>query len=379
MHLDMDAFYAAIEQADNPAWQGKPVIVGGLRRGVVAAASYEARRYGIYAAMPMAQARRLCPEGIFLPVRLERYREVSQQIMALIAAISPRVEQVSIDEAYIDLNGTAATQGLPEVIARRLKADIRAATGLTCSIGLAPNKLLAKIASESQKPDGLTVVPPSEVAAFLHDLPLARLPGVGPKTLTFLHNLGLTTVGEILTYPPTFWRRQLGKSGLKLYEKAQGRDETPVLPTVAAKSYNVEKTLESDTADLDLVRDHLLRQAERLGEELRADGQLGRTITLKLKTADFRPINRSYTLGLATNSTHLIYHTAVKLLGELRLKGKIRLVGLGVSNLESQRGQERLWPEPYLEQQQRLDQALDRIRKRFGPRAIIRGSLKKLP
>lgn len=380
MHLDMDAFYAAIEQVDNPAWRGRPVIVGGLRRGVVAAASYEARRYGIFSAMPMAQARRLCPHGVFLPVRLERYQEVSRQVMTLVRTVSPVVEQVSIDEAYIDLNGTAALPGSAVAVARQLKEKIRAATGLTCSIGLAPNKLLAKIASDLHKPDGLTVVTLAEVPAFLQQLPLGRLPGVGPKTLMFLQDLGLVFVGDILKYPPEFWRRHLGRSGLRLYERAQGKDDTPVVPGGGEpKSYSSEKTLEKDTADPEVLREHLRQQAERLGQELREDGQAGRTITLKIKFADSRQLSRRHTLGLATNHTHLIYHTAVKLLSELKLRGKVRLVGLGVANLEPAGAQGRLLADPALARQERLDQALDRIRKRFGPEAIRRGVLKKIP
>ncbi len=379
LHLDMDAFYAAIEQVDHPELRGRPVIIGGRRRGVVTAASYEARRYGIFAAMPVAQALRLCPEAVLLPVRLDRYREVSQQIMALLHTVSPLVEQVSIDEAYVDLNGTSRSQGPPEAVARRLKGEIRAATGLTCSIGLAPNKLLAKIASDFEKPDGLTIVPPESVAEFLHPLPLSRLPGLGVKALTVLQSLGVAKIGDILRHPPSFWRQHLGKSGLSLYTKALGRDDRPVQPAKAPKSLGVEVTLPQDTADLELLQEHLLRQAERLGEELRSAGMGAQTITLKLKYANFREISRSHTLGWPTHSTRIIFHTTLKLLQELQLKQKIRLVGIGVTGLAPQDRQGVLLPDPDLERQGQLDETLDRIRKRFGPQAIYRGGIKKLP
>ncbi len=250
MHLDMDAFYAAVEQADNPELRGRPVIVGGSHRGVVSAASYEARVFGVHSALPMFQARKLCPQGVFLPVRMSRYREVSRQVMAILAGVSPLVEQVSIDEAYVDLTGTEKMHGpLPE-FARRLKTEIKEKTGLTCSIGLAPNKFLAKIASDLHKPDGLTIIPEAEVPEFLNALPIDKIPGVGAKTRSKLQALGVTKTGELLEYPRSFWQKQLGKSGLLLYERALGLDPAPVSPDTEPKSCGAENTLPQDTDDL---------------------------------------------------------------------------------------------------------------------------------
>ncbi len=377
MHLDMDAFYAAVEQADNPELRGKPVIVGGSHRGVVSAASYEARVFGVHSALPMFQARKLCPQGVFLPVRMSRYREVSHQIMAILAGISPVVEQVSIDEAYVDLTGTEKMHGpLPE-FARRLKIEVKEKTGLTCSIGLAPNKFLAKIASDLQKPDGLTIIPAAEVPAFLETLPVAKIPGVGAKTMARLQALGVTKTGELLDYPRSFWQKQLGKSGLLLYERALGLDPTPVISYAEPKSCGAENTLPQDTDDPAELRGWLLQQAERVGRELRRDGLKGRTVTLKIKFADFKQITRSHTLARPTTSTQQIYHLADKLLMETKLKTRVRLIGLSVSQLTRNVQQESLFSLPQLLKQEQLDQAVDRIQGKFGLDAISRGKVEK--
>jgi DNA polymerase-4 len=377
MHVDMDAFYAAVEQADNPELRGRPVIVGGSTRGVVSAASYEARLFGVHSALPMFQARKLCPQGVFLPVRMPRYREVSHQIMAILAGLSPLVEQVSIDEAYVDLTGVENVHGpLPE-LARRLKAEIKASTGLTCSIGLAPNKFLAKIASDLQKPDGLTIIPAAEMPVFLKTLPLAKIPGVGAKTLTRLQALGVTKTGEVLDFSRSFWQKQFGKSGLALYEKALGIDPAPVTPHTEPKSCGAENTLPQDTNDPEELRQQLLQQAERVGRELRQDGLKGRTITLKIKYADFKQVTRSHSLALPTNSTHQIYHTAEKLLTETKLETRVRLVGLSVSQLTRTVVQTSLFSHPGVVKQEQLDQAVDKIQGKFGYQAIIRGRVEK--
>lgn len=374
MHLDMDAFYAAVEQVDDPELRGRPVIVGGSRRGVVAAASYEARALGVHSAQPMFQARQLCPQGVFLPVRLARYREVSRQIMTILAGVSPVVEQVSIDEAYVDLTGLEGSFGpLPE-LARRLKTQIKEQTGLTCSIGLAPNKFLAKIASELHKPDGLTIIREEEAAAVLRDLPVARIPGVGPRTRARLEALGVTTAGEVLNYSRAFWQRQLGKSGLSLYEKALGRDPRPVTPETEPKSRGAETTLDQDTAEVAELRRRLQEQAERVGWELRRHGLKGQTVTVKVKYTDFKLATRSHTLALPTHSTQQIWHTAVKLLEEMKLRAPVRLVGLSVSRLAAAGGQLSLLPPEWAKQEQ-LDRAVDDIQGKFGFGAIFRGRI----
>ena len=377
MHVDMDAFYAAVEQADKPELRNRPVIVGGSHRGVVSAASYEARVFGVHSALPMFQARKLCPQGVFLPVRMSRYREVSNQIMTILASVSPVVEQVSIDEAYLDLTGVETVPGPHLELTQRLKAEIMAQTGLTCSIGLAPNKFLAKIASELHKPNGLTIIPAAEVPAFLKTLPVAKIPGVGAKTVARLQALGVTKTGEVLDYPRSFWLKQLGKSGLVLYERALGMDSAPVTPDPEPKSCGAENTLPQDTADPEELRQWLLQQAERVGRELRQDGLKGRTITLKIKYGDFKQVTRSHSLARPTSSTHQIYHTAEKLLTETKLKTRVRLVGLSVSHLTRTVVQASLFIPAGLQKQDQLDQAVDRIQGKFGYRAITRGRVRK--
>jgi DNA polymerase IV len=377
MHLDMDAFYASVEQADNPELRGRPVIVGGSHRGVVSAASYEARVFGVHSALPMFKARQLCTQGIFLPVRMSRYREISQQIMAILAGVSPVVEQISIDEAYVDLTGTQKLHGpLPE-FACRLKGEIKEETGLTCSIGLAPNKFLAKIASDLRKPDGLTIIAEAEVPDFLKTLPVDKIPGVGAKTRTKLQALGVSKTGELLERPHSFWQKQLGKWGLLLYERALGLDSTPVCPDNGPKSCGAENTLAQDTDDLDELRQWLLQQAERVGRELRRDNLKARTVTLKLKFADFEQITRSHTLARPSSSTQQIYHLAEKLLLETTLKAKVRLVGLSVSQFAESMVQESLFPQFRALKQDQLDQALDQIQGKFGIQAICRGRVGK--
>jgi DNA polymerase IV len=295
--------------------------------------------------------------------------------MTTLASISPLVEQVSIDEAYVDLTGAETVHGPLGDLARRLKTEIMAQTRLTCSIGLAPNKLLAKIASDLEKPDGLTIISEAAVPAFLKSLPLAKIPGVGTKTLTRLQSLGVKLAGEVLNYPRAFWQKQLGKSGLALFEKALGIDASPVTPHTEPKSCSAENTLPNDTADPAELRHRLLRQAERVGRELRQDGLQGRTITLKLKYSDFKQITRRHTLARPTNSTHQIYHTAAKLLDETKLRTKVRLVGLSVSQLMGTSIQGSLFTHPSLLKQEQLDQAVDQIQGKFGNRAIARGRL----
>jgi DNA polymerase-4 len=369
----MDAFFAAVEQADNPALKGKPVIVGGAKRGVVSTASYEARKYGVRSAMPIFEAKRRCPQGIFLPVRMERYQEVSQKVMAVLEAVSPLVEQVSIDEAFVDLTGTERLHGDCIRVARKIKERIWAETSLTCSIGIAPNKFLAKIASDLQKPDGLTIVP-EEVQSFLKDLPVGKLPGVGPKSEEALRNLGIYAVSDILRFPPGLLERKFGKYGLRLVELAQGIDDSPVIPCRPAKSMGSEDTLPEDTTAINTLKKQLLSQAEEVGERLRRDGLKGRTITLKLKRSDFTLVTRSHSLKEATCATKIIYDTAVMLLERYNLKTPVRLIGLAVSNFGG--GQQySLLPgvEKETEKLERVDHAIDRIREKLGREIIKRG------
>ncbi|ABK16436.1 DNA polymerase IV [Syntrophobacter fumaroxidans] len=373
MHVDMDAFYASVEQADRPEFKGKPVIVGGARRGVVSAASYEARRFGVHSAMPVFQAKRLCPGGIFLPVRMGRYKEVSKVVMDILCGISPLVEQISIDEAFVDITGTEALHGSPESLGRRVKSQIRAATRVTCSVGIAPGKFVAKIASDIHKPDGLTIVEDDRVEAFLAPLPVERIPGIGKKTSEALRSLGVRAIGDVLRFPASFWVKRLGAWGVKLHERARGVDPAPVIAYSQAKSCSAEDTFPEDVDDVETLEKWLFVQSEEVGKELRRESFRGRTVTLKVKFADFSSITRSHTLREATDCTQLIFGTASRLLRALKLNRKVRLVGVGVSNLSAMPEQKPVFSDSMLVRQRKLDRAMDRIHERFGHGALRRG------
>lgn len=375
MHVDMDAFYASVEQVDNPELKGKPVIVGGATRGVVCAASYEARKHGVHSAMPVFQAKRQCPEGVFLPVRMHHYKEVSRRVMGILADISPLMEIISIDEATIDITGTQAIHGPEDSLARRLKAAIMEATSLTCSIGIAPNKFLAKIASDMNKPDGLTIIHPDEVPAFLQALSLRKIPGIGEKTMEVFKDLGVTTASDVLRFPLSFWSRRLGKHALKLFEKAQGIDPSPVVPYSEPKSCSAEDTFPTDSDDPSELERWLMDQAECVGRELRKHGLSGRTVTLKVKLSDFKLITRSCTLPRPTNSTQTIFSTALKLFRGIRLNKPVRLTGVGMGNFSRGITQAVLFPDREAARQQRIDKALDSIHDKFGEGAIRRGRI----
>lgn len=372
LHLDMDAFFTSVEQADNPELLGKPVVIGQSLRGVASAASYEARRYGVRSAMPIVQARKLCPHAVFLPGRMSRYREVSGQVMDVMRGLCPVVEQASVDEAYADVSGTLRVLGAPEDLARRLKSEILERTGLTCSVGIAPNKFLAKIASDWDKPDGLTVIRPADVPAFLRDLPLGKIPGVGPRMLEELRNMGVTGIGDVLAKPREFWVQRLGRRGSFLHDRALGIDESPVVPHYEAQSCSAENTLERDTLDRELLQRRLLAQAERVGRELRAMDKKGLTVTLKIKFHDFTAITRSKTLHRPTDITAEIYQAARRLLAAEKLPKPVRLIGLGVSNFRAVQAALPLAEAPGRGRDRLLDQAMDRIRDKFGSKIILR-------
>lgn len=378
LHLDMDAFFASVEQHDDPSLRGRPVIIGCDPRGVVSAASYEARTFGVHSAMPVVEARRRCPDGAFLPGNRRRYVEVSHIVMATLATLSPLVEPASIDEAYVDVTGTEMLFGPPQALGRRIKAMIREATGLSCSVGIAPVKFLAKIASDYDKPDGLTVIEPEAVAAFLAELPVGKIPGVGKRGRTALASLGIRVVGDILRYPPDFFERHFGKWGLELVERAHGRGSAEVRADRETKSVSAENTFSADTADRETLLAWLLRQSERVGRELRQEHLRGRTVTLKLKFGDFRQITRSRTLAAPIDSDAAIFATAEALLAAEDLPRPVRLIGVGVSHFGEAPRQLSLFEHPDDKARQRdgrIDAALDAIRDRFGREAILRGRL----
>jgi DNA polymerase-4 len=378
LHLDMDAFFASVEQLDIPEYRGKALIIGSGDRGVVATASYEARRFGVRSAMPMFQARQLCPHGIFIPGRMKRYREKSREIMSILGRFSPLVEPASIDEAYLDLTGLERLSGSVRTIAGNIQRTILAETGLTCSLGAAPVKFLAKIASDLRKPAGLTILSHGEVPAFLRSLPVGKIPGVGRKTLEILETLGIRTAAEIGRLPPDFWRKRLGKFGDVLCQRAQGLDPRPVEANLVPKSESAENTFARDLSDREELRAWLLGQAERVGHSLRRQNLAGRTVTLKVTFADFRQKTHSRTLRQPTNLTRTIYETARDLLDELAPASPLRLIGLGVSHFGAETRQLDLLPTPEsqdLKREAALDAALDALRQRYGKEAVIRGKL----
>jgi DNA polymerase-4 len=376
----MDAFFAAVEVLDNPALKGTPVIVGGdRRRGVVSAASYEARTFGVHSAMPLFRARRLCPDGVFLPVRMERYAEVSRVVMRCLEEFSPLVEQVSVDEAFVDLTGTEQLLGPPERAARAMKTRIREATSLTCSVGVSVSKMLAKVASEMNKPDGLTIIPPSEVEAFLKSLPVGKVSGVGKKSEAELAKIGIERVGDIAKFAPDWLEERFGKYGAWLVDVASGAEGSPVEPCSDPRSVSAEETLAEDTDDRGILKKILLEQSDGLGRRLREDGFQARTVTLKLKHSDFKLITRSETLREPTQLGETIYREAVKLLDAYAPRSKVRLVGVGVSNLEPAEAAAQMSlfddSKSALAKWEKVEKAADEIAKRFGDRAVKRGGL----
>lgn len=376
LHIDMDAFYASVECVDRPELTGKPVIVGGDRsRGVVSAASYAAREYGIHSAMPVFRARQLCPDGIFLPVRMQRYKQVSRKIMKILRQYSPLVEQASVDEAYLDITGTSKLFGPPEIVAKNIKHNIFEKIGLTCSVGIAPNKFLAKIASDLKKPGGLVRIDGSAVMEFMRTLPVGKIPGVGGRTLEILHSYGIKTGADILKFSEKFWTDRLGKAGRILFEHAKGIDNAPVVSTSEPKSFSAEVTFSNNTSAMPELKKYLFNQTERVGRDLRKHEYRGRTITLKVKFADFKLITRSRTLSFPTCSTGTIFETASVLLDEMNLNRRIRLIGVGVSKLTRGARQIILFGDKKNEKQEKLDQVIDKIRGAFGREIINRGIL----
>ncbi len=372
----MDAFFAAVEVLDNPNLFGRPVIVGGpTNRGVVSTANYEARKFGVHSAMPIFMAKKKCPHGVFLLARKKRYAEVSRKILNILNDFTPLVEQVSIDEAYLDITGTEGLFGSPEETAQRIKERIRKEMGLTCSIGIAPSKFLAKIGSDMHKPDGLTVIAPDEADEFVSALPIERIPGVGRQSLNKLQQHGIKEVGDLLRFGEEGLLRAFGKFGQRLYELAKGEDSSPVLPTRDAKSISSEETLVSDTNDLSILKKGVSSHADRIGQRLRREGLKGGRITIKIKYADFSSTTKSQTLPKPTDSSRAISDAALALLLDYPLKDKVRLLGVAVSNLRgSRRTQLGLFGEGLVQVKERkVDEAMDTIRDRYGTRVIRRG------
>jgi DNA polymerase-4 len=379
-HVDMDAFYASVEQRDRPELRGRPVIVGAdpRGRGVVSAASYEARVFGVRSAMPITKAARLCPHGVFLPVDMDKYARVSDEIMAILGEYSPLVEAVSVDEAFLDLTGTDSLFGPPPDAVRRVKHRIREQTGLTASAGLATNKFIAKIASDLDKPDGLVIVPPGREAAFLAPLPIERLWGVGKATARALAALGVESIGQLQRLPRATLVSRLGAHGADLHDLAFGRDERAVEPWTAPKSMGAETTFERDTEDRARLDTTLRGQAERVARELRAGGVAAARVTLKLRYADFHTITRSHT-GDPTQDGLELYRRVAALLVRERLTQPVRLIGLAASALGPPGAGQLGLLDPNAVRRERLAQVVDGITGRFGAGAIRPATLLRPP
>ncbi|GLZ10591.1 DNA polymerase IV [Actinomadura sp. NBRC 104425] len=383
LHVDMDAFYVGVELLERPELRGRPVIVGGTgARGVVSSASYEARAYGVHSAMPMSRARRLCPQAVVLPPRHDRYARVSAAVMEIFRSVTPLVEPLALDEAFLDVAGARRRLGRPAEIARMIRAQVAEQQGLTCSVGVAGTKFVAKLASTRCKPDGMLVVPADGVQEFLHPLPVAALWGVGDRTEEALRRLGLRTVGQLAQVPRAVLQRELGTAlGAHLHELAWGRDPRPVVPRSPDKSIGAEETFDTDVDDPETIRRELLRLAEKVGARLRAAGHAGRTVSVKLRRSDFTTLTRSRTLREPTDVTRMIYVTACELYEASGLdRVRLRLVGVRVENLVPS---DQAVRQPALDEPEtgwrEAERAVDQVSRRFGsgavrPAALVRRS-----
>ncbi|CAN5475684.1 MAG: DNA polymerase IV [Chloroflexi bacterium] len=375
VHADLDSFYASVEVLDDPSLRGRPVIVGGRpdERGVVSAASYEARAFGVHSAMPLRIAARRCPQGAFLPGRPERYRELSERVMEIFASYTPLVEPISLDEAFLDVTGSGMAFGDGETIARRIKQRVIDEIGLVVSVGVATNKLCAKVASDLRKPDALVVVPPGEEAAFLAPLPIRRLWGVGPRAHAVLTEYGVTTIGQLAALPVDTLHRRFGRHGDDLATRARGIDDAAVEPTHAPQSIGHEHTFDVDSADPRRLEATLLDLAESVGNRLRRHHLAGGAVQLKLRYEGFETLTRQASLAQPTRDSAPLYDTALALLRMTLVAGRgVRLIGLTAISL-SEVQQLTLFDAP--DRRDRLTESIDLVRQRFGDAAITRARL----
>jgi DNA polymerase IV len=379
IHVDMDAFYASVEQRDHPELRGKPVIVGGVKgRGVVSAASYEARKFGVQSAMPISTARRLCPQGIFVPVRMQHYAAIGHQIRTIFLSFTPLVEPLSLDEAFLDVHGCERLFGPVKDIASQIKNRIRAETGLIASVGVAPNKYLAKLASDVGKPDGFVALQPDQVIAFLAPLPISRIWGVGAKGEKRLHDLGIRTIGQIASLPEKELSDRFGEMGRHIWQLAHGKDDRTVVADREAKSVSTETTFAHDIADRSILRVWLLDLVDHLASRLRHENIWARTIDVKIRSSDFRTVTRSMTLPEATHLTNVIWKASAELFERSLTRDllPVRLLGVGATRLTREAiVQGNLFEEDPHPRQAVLDQTIDTIRSQFGAASIKRGSL----
>ncbi len=376
MHIDLDAFFVSVEQTENPEFKGKPVVVGGRpdQRGVVAAASYEARAFGLHSAMPLTTASRLCPQAIFIEGNFAKYREASRRFMAILADFSPYLEPLGLDEAYLDATGFESIYGSIHQMAQAIRKRINDELGLCASVGIASGKVVAKVASDLSKPDGLIEVASGDERSFLAPLPIAKLPGIGKKTERILRGLGINTIGELSITLPSSLKSHFGASGEILHHHASGIDDRKVEPPGAAKSISRETTFAKDIRDRPRLEATLRYLSERVGNELRQQNRQARCITLKLRYSDFTTICRSHTLSQTGDSDQTIFDTGLKLLKTALAQGKrpVRLIGIGISNL-TEPGRQLALLDSSAQRLGQLNKAIDRIRRKYGFTAIQTG------
>ena len=379
LHVDMDAFYASVEERDNPTLVGKPVIVGGTAegRGVVAAANYEARKFGVHSAMASARAQRLCPQAIVIRPRMDHYAGVSRRIREIFERFTPVIEPLSLDEAFLDATGSESLFGSSAEIGRKIKQLIRSEMQLVASVGVAPNKFLAKVASDVQKPDGFVVVDPNGIQAFLDPLPVGRIWGVGKVTGQVFDRLGVKTIGQLRTLPVEALKDLFGSSGEHYWRLARGIDDRRVVPDREAKSISHETTFPEDIDEKEVLRAWLVDLVEQVARRIRHHDLKGRTVEIKARFADFRTISRALTLHEPTNVTQELLVAGLRLLDNRLPPGHlpVRLLGFGVTQFDaSRKTQQQLFDEHDRDRQSELDEVADQIAARFGQRAIRRGA-----
>jgi DNA polymerase-4 len=391
IHLDLDAFFASVEQRDNPAYRGKPLIVGGIsggegnsNRGVVCAASYEARKYGVHAGMPIWEARQKCHKGIFIPSQMNKYLEASKKFFQICSTYTPLIEPLSIDELFLDVSGCESLFGPSEIIGKKIKERVYQELGLKISVGIAENKFLAKIATNLGKPDGFYIISPKDIQKILYPLPVSSLWGIGKKTEELLKKSGIYLVEQLARMPDSILENLLGKNGKKMKLLAQGIDESPVTPPSTAKSIGKETTFSTNITEKAVLIKELLKISQLVGYTARKKNYKGRTITLKIRFHNFITFNRSKTLENPTNLDDIIFKTIVELLDKVRhKKGGVRLLGIKLSNLTL--GNERKQLKFLRDEEdkkgdklEQLAQSLDKIREKFGSKAVTRASLLKV-
>ena len=377
IHVDMDAFYAAVEQRDNPELRGKPVVIGGKpnSRGVASTCSYEARKYGIHSAMPLAEAYRRCPQALFLPVNSRKYRQVSDQLRGIFQTYTPLVEPLSLDEAFLDVTASRALFGAAIEIAQTIKQRIKLELDLTASVGVAPNKFLAKLASDLRKPDGFVVVESDKVQSFLDPLPVERIWGVGRRTAERLHSLNIKQVRDLRLLDKGYLAKLFGVSGAQLYQLARGIDDRTVEAGREAKSIGREVTFAQDIADKEELQTTLLELAVDVGRQLRKEALRAKTVSVKARYSDFRTVTRSHTLDGSTNLDEDIYAEACALLNEVQLKDPLRLIGVSLSNLTDREDQQLELFGSEKKEKEKLARVVDAVKERFGEGSITRARL----